>query len=90
MTRKEITDMLRRVAEECSERGPGYAQQSVAVREAAKRLDIGSDLATQQELLTCWHELFRSGVLAWGYDLDNPGPPWFHFAEETMVGNKAQ
>lgn len=35
----------------------------------------------QQAILTQWNELFRTGLLAWGYNLSNPDPPFFHLTE---------
>jgi hypothetical protein len=35
----------------------------------------------QQEILTQWHELLRTGYFAWGLNLDNPNPPFFHFTD---------
>ena len=35
-------------------------------------------LEEQQKILTVWHRLFAEGKLAWGYDLENPGSPFFH------------
>src|SRR5262249_42189442 len=35
---------------------------------------------------TQWQELFRTGLLAWGFDLNNPNPPFFHL---TAVGLRA-
>ena len=32
-------------------------------------------------ILTSWGDLFRTGHLAWGYDLNNPGPPFLHVTE---------
>ena len=55
-------------------------QEAVVLREAAEILRPHS-LKEQQELLTQWHELFRTGELAWGYDIDNPNAPFFHFVE---------
>jgi hypothetical protein len=78
------TDMkqeLMEVAKECLAKGPGYSQVYVVLREAAKKLKIADDnLEDQQTLLTCWNDLFRSGVLAWGHDIDNPTEPFFHIA----------
>jgi len=34
-----------------------------------------------QIILTEWHDLFRTGYFAWGHDLQNPNPPFFHFTE---------
>jgi hypothetical protein len=49
---------------------------------AARRLGIAQgrpDL--EQALLTQWSELFRTGLLAWGLNLSNPNPPFFHLTE---------
>ena len=72
-------------AKECARRGPGYSQQrpvldAVAGKEGAN-MWTRLDLAVQQAILTCWHDLFRDGVLSWGYDLDNPDAPFFHIPE---------
>lgn len=64
--------------------GPGYAQQRVVIDEVARQQFNGDrfiapmDINLQQEILTCWHDLFREGRLSWGYDLDNPDAPFFH------------
>ena len=79
--RGTIRDTLLRIAEDAIRRGPGFAQESVVLREALEELKLSwEDVASQQVMLTCWHDLFREGKLAWGYDVDNPGPPFFHFA----------
>jgi hypothetical protein len=72
-------------AKECAQGGPGYSQQrpvldAVAAKEGAN-MWTRLDLADQQAILTCWHDLFREGVLSWGYDLDNPDSPFFHIPE---------
>jgi hypothetical protein len=38
--------------------------------------------ATQEAVLTEWYGLFRSGFFAWGADLNNPSPPFFHFTDK--------
>jgi hypothetical protein len=35
-------------------------------------------IETEQAILTQWGELFRTGLLAWGLDLNHPDPPRFH------------
>jgi hypothetical protein len=40
----------------------------------------------EQALLTVWQDLFRTGYLAWGHNLNNPDPPFFHLTER---GNKS-
>ena len=76
----DMKQTLLDVAKRALEKGPGYAQEAVVLREAAELLGA-RNLREQQELLTNWHELFRRGELAWGYDIDNPNAPFFHLVE---------
>ena len=64
-----IKKTLLSIIEEFRPRGPGYSQEKPVLDEAG-----------QQQLLTCWHDLFREGVLCWGFNLSNPGPPFVHVA----------
>ena len=73
----QVTDILREIAREYHELGPGYAQDTVVLREAAHRLRV-RDLHDAQLVLKCWQDLFRQGELVWGYDLDTPTAPFFH------------
>lgn len=75
-----LKEKVLEVAKDVLSKGPGYAQESVVLREAAARLSVSDRLDEQQRLLTCWHNLFREGKLSWGYDLDNPSAPFFHVA----------
>lgn len=71
--------LVYRVARRHAELGPGFAQQSSVLRAAAEEAGVRrGDVDSQQLLLTCWHDLFRFGKLAWGYNLDNPDAPFFH------------
>lgn len=78
-------------AERCAKRGAGYSQQRVVLDEVARHLNSDAfvsplEIKAQQEILTCWHDLFREGRLSWGYDLDNPDGPFFHVpARDTQV-----
>lgn len=36
----------------------------------------------EQAPLTAFHDLFRTGYLAWGFNLSNPDPPFFHVTEQ--------
>jgi len=76
------------VARQCAERGPGYSQQKAVLDEVASEAGANMytrlDLGLQQAILTCWHDLFRDGVLSWGYDLDNADPPFFHIPERQV------
>lgn len=76
----DLRESLLDIAQACIDLGPGYAQESVVLRQALDRLGISKkSLTEQQALLTAWHDLFRDGVLSWGYNVDNPGAPFFHF-----------
>src|SRR3954464_11230230 len=35
----------------------------------------------EKAVMACWHDLLRAGVLAWGYNVDNPDPPFAHLTE---------
>jgi hypothetical protein len=71
-------EILLKIARECVQEGPGFAQESVVLRRAAEELKVGNDLREQQRLLTAWQNLFRNGRLSWGYNVRNPSAPFFH------------
>jgi len=56
------------------------------LNETARRLNVQSNLELQQAILTQWHELFRTGYLAWGFNITNADPPFFHI---TTQGREA-
>lgn len=74
----QLDEMILETARNLYEKGPGFAQQSVVLREVRERVQPSS-LEEEQEILSAWYNLFRAGHLAWGYNIDNPGPPWYHF-----------
>ena len=81
MTRDEIKNMLLSIARTSAGQGPGWAQEGVVLREVSDQLiqkTGGLPPTTEQMILEVWHDLFAERVLAWGYDLDNPGSPFFH------------
>ena len=41
-------------------------------------MDWSQSREGQEAILTCWYDLFRNGILSWGYNLSNPDPPWCH------------
>lgn len=75
-------EVRRTLLEICDEFQPreGYFQSGVILREIANRLNAQS-LEDQQAILTIWSDLFRAGILANGYNLDNPNPPHIHLTE---------
>jgi hypothetical protein len=47
-------------------------------------LGIRGNHAMEEALLTAFHELFRTGYLAWGFNLSNPSPPFCHVTEQGL------
>jgi hypothetical protein len=79
MDQEQLKRTILEVARECLEKGPGWAQEGVVLREVAERLGGSArNEQDQQKILTCWHDLFLKGELSWGFNLDNPNAPWFH------------
>jgi hypothetical protein len=53
--------------------------------EAARRLNTRNNIDFEQALLTECYELFRTGYLAWGYNISNPNPPHCHLTERGRI-----
>jgi len=53
-------------------------QANSILQAAVDRLGIVRDNTQEQMLLTEWHGLFRTGYMAWGYNIENPSPPFCH------------
>jgi hypothetical protein len=81
------SDVRSVVLEVIAERAPqgSHLQSGGVLQEAVRRLGSRT-LALDQAVLTTFHDLFRTGHLAWGYDLANPNPPFFHL---TALGRQA-
>lgn len=60
--------------------GPTLHQNAV-LASAARKLGISNNPELEQAILTQWGELFRTGIVAWGLNLSNPNPPFFHLTE---------
>lgn len=82
MSEEEIKALVWRVATKSAAGGVGWAQEGVVLRAIRDDITGGRggrpDLMVQQMILNAWHDLFAEKKLAWGYDLDNPGAPFFH------------
>ena len=82
-----LKQMVLEAARNCAMRGPATRNRGrcwTRLRASSAAACITRlDLDIQQAILTCWHDLFREGALSWGYDLDNPDPPFFHIPERT-------
>jgi len=82
ITGQKMRKVLLEVVDEYSRIGPGYFQSGSILREASQRLGIQRNLESEQALLTLFYDLFRSGHLAWGYNLSNIEPPFCHLTEQ--------
>jgi hypothetical protein len=61
----------------------GNLQSGTVLREAAMAVfNRRTDDLEDQALLTQFYELFRTGYLAWGLNISNPDPPFFHLTEQ--------
>jgi hypothetical protein len=56
-------------------------QQGTVFRVVVERLGGRLDPEVEQAVLTQWHDLMRTGYFAWGLNLSNPNPPFFHFTD---------
>lgn len=61
--------------------GSPNLQPASVVNAVAQRVKLGHGIDAEQALLTFWSDLFRSGYIAWGYNLDNANPPFCHITE---------
>src|SRR3954454_24185435 len=80
--REVLLSIVRKMDED---RGPnGNLQQSSVLNEVQQTLYPGPghfNRDLEEAILTQWHDLFRTGLLAWGFNLGNPNPPFFHVTE---------
>jgi len=56
-------------------------QQGSILDAVGRRLCGNRDQNLERAVLTQWQDLFRTGLLAWGLNLSNPSPPFFHLTE---------
>ncbi len=87
MEYQKLLDLVFEVAKEVSQKR-GSAQQSIVLREVANRIGNTMDENVQQQILTCWHDLFRLGRLSWGLNIDNPDAPFFHVPQDDPQRRK--
>jgi hypothetical protein len=82
MSAEEIRSLVWQIAATNADRGPGWSQEGVVLREVSERLggrgDQRPDKKVQQMVLDAWHDLFAEKKLGWGYDLNNPNSPFYH------------
>jgi hypothetical protein len=82
-THTDVRELIMRVAAEQQPRGYGGTtlQQGSVLNAVAQQLGVRQDPDLEQAILTQWHDLIRTGYFAWGLNLSNPNPPFFHFTE---------
>lgn len=56
-------------------------QQGSLFDGVVNRLGGRVDAELERAILTQWHDLLRTGYFAWGRNLANPNPPFFHFTD---------
>ena len=62
--------------------GGGNLQSEAILLEVRDRLGGSRDHSLEEAILTVFHDLLRTGYLAWGFNLSNPNPPFFHITEQ--------
>lgn len=60
----------------------GNIQTASVLGYSLDKLGMTRNKQNEQALLTIWHDLFRTGYLAWGIDFSNPNPPHCHVTEQ--------
>ena len=80
----DIRSVLLKVIDEQSPKSfiDAALQANTVLGEVSRILDTRNNHAIEEAILTQWHDLFRTGYLAWGYNLTNPNPPFFHLTEQ--------
>lgn len=83
-TANQIREQLLEVVAEVAPKGPGDGslQSGTVLRIVHERLGKQRDHLTEEGILTAFHDLFRTGYLAWGFNLANPNPPFFHITDQ--------
>src|SRR5574340_787987 len=64
-----------------ADHGRGSLQQGSILNELEQQLGRPLSHEIQEAILTCWYDLFRTGILAWGYNLSNTNQPHCHVTE---------
>lgn len=79
----DIRALMLQVIHDQQPKGPTGAPllQDEILRETTRRLGITCDIAKEEAILTTWYDLFRTGYLAWGLNIANPNPTFFHLTE---------
>lgn len=84
---KEIRQILLQIIDEQNPSDPEMSnlQQNGIISEASRRLGISRNIHEEQELLSEWYELFRTGYMSWGHNVPNPNPPFCHVTRKGKI-----
>jgi len=75
---QHVKQIMLEVVARYADRGSQFQANSV-LGETAGELKVGhAHYAAHQAILTVWYDLFRTGIISWGLNLDNPNPPFCH------------
>ena len=61
--------------------GGGALVQNSVLDAVSRELGIRHSPDQHVAVLTLWNDLFRTGYLGWGLNLNNPDPPFFHVTD---------
>ena len=81
-TGDQIRKTLLEIVADLSKVPNSLPQAATVLQCASQALSLQGKADLQRSLLTYWHDLFRTGYLAWGGNLANPNPPFFHVTEQ--------
>lgn len=76
--------VLQTIKDLAAEKGADSLQSGEILGRLERELNLRDrgDVAEQQAMLTVWYDLFRTGYLSWGYNIDNVNPPFCHLTEK--------
>jgi len=78
------------ILETVQRQSPSDTLQTASILQTAlETLGLQRSTEIEQALLTIWHDLFRTGYLAWGLNFSNPNPPFCHVTDQgrTVLSN---
>jgi len=82
-TQTDLRELILRVAQQQEPQNyiSPTLQQGSVLDTVAQHLGVRQNPDLEQAILTQWHDLFRTGYFAWGLNLSNPNPPFFHITD---------
>lgn len=83
-TTEDIRALILQVIQDKHPKGQSGAPltNKAVLEETQRRLGITYENSEkEQTILSIWHDLFRTGYLAWGLSINSPDTPFFHVTE---------